>query len=118
MKLSKEATQVLQRYMKQNRVSEEERKEIDLPTPVTASPAGSGSCAIVHGMSLPPISDQPATLWQPGTDHAGIATQNVVERKLREQGKSRHDLGREAFIEEVKDILRRELRDEELAKLG
>ncbi|HEY9745997.1 MAG TPA: valine--tRNA ligase [Oculatellaceae cyanobacterium] len=38
------------------------------------------------------------TLWMPGMDHAGIATQNVVERNLREQGKSREDLGREAFI--------------------
>ena len=35
------------------------------------------------------------TLWLPGTDHAGIATQNVVEKKLREQGVSRYDLGRE-----------------------
>lgn len=40
-------------------------------------------------------------LWMPGTDHAGIATQNVVERKLAKEGKSRHDLGREAFVEEV-----------------
>ena len=38
-------------------------------------------------------------LWIPGTDHAGIATQNVVERHLRkEQNKSRHDLGRERFV--------------------
>jgi valyl-tRNA synthetase len=41
------------------------------------------------------------TLWLPGTDHAGIATQNVVERQLREEGLSRHDLGREKFIERV-----------------
>ncbi len=41
------------------------------------------------------------TLWQPGTDHAGIATQMVVERQLAAEGKSRHDLGREAFIERV-----------------
>ncbi len=40
-------------------------------------------------------------LWMPGTDHAGIATQNVVERKLAEQGRDRHELGREKFIEEV-----------------
>jgi len=40
-------------------------------------------------------------LWMPGTDHAGIATQNVVEKALAAQGKSRNDLGREAFIEEV-----------------
>ncbi|RME61089.1 MAG: valine--tRNA ligase, partial [Caldilineae bacterium] len=41
------------------------------------------------------------TLWVPGTDHAGIATQNVVERKLAEQGLTRHDLGRERFVQEV-----------------
>ncbi|MCL2277292.1 MAG: valine--tRNA ligase [Treponema sp.] len=40
-------------------------------------------------------------LWVPGTDHAGIATQNIVERKLKEQGKSKRDLGREKFIEET-----------------
>ena len=40
-------------------------------------------------------------LWIPGTDHAGIATQNVVEKKLREKGLSRHDLGREKFLEET-----------------
>lgn len=40
-------------------------------------------------------------LWQPGTDHAGIATQMVVERQLAEEQKTRHDLGREAFIERV-----------------
>ena len=41
------------------------------------------------------------TLWQPGTDHAGIATQMVVERQLGEQNVTRHDLGREKFIEKV-----------------
>jgi valyl-tRNA synthetase len=41
------------------------------------------------------------TLWVPGTDHAGIATQNVVERKLKAQGKSRRELGREKFLEET-----------------
>ncbi len=40
-------------------------------------------------------------LWQPGTDHAGIATQMVVERNLAKEGLSRHDLGREKFIEKV-----------------
>ncbi|HVN71702.1 MAG TPA: valine--tRNA ligase [Desulfomonilia bacterium] len=40
-------------------------------------------------------------LWMPGTDHAGIATQNVVEKALAEKGISRHDLGRDAFIDEV-----------------
>jgi valyl-tRNA synthetase len=41
------------------------------------------------------------TLWVPGTDHAGIATQNVVERKLAKENIDRHKLGREKFIEEV-----------------
>ncbi len=41
------------------------------------------------------------TLWQPGTDHAGIATQMVVERQLNQEGKNRHDLGREKFVERV-----------------
>ena len=41
------------------------------------------------------------TVWMPGTDHAGIATQNVVERKLAGEGKKKEDLGREDFIEEV-----------------
>ncbi len=40
-------------------------------------------------------------LWVPGTDHAGIATQNVVERELAAEGKTRYDLGREAFVERV-----------------
>jgi len=42
-----------------------------------------------------------STLWQPGTDHAGIATQMVVERQLAAQGLSRHDLGREKFIDKI-----------------
>lgn len=46
----------------------------------------------MHGMN---------TLWQPGTDHAGIATQMVVERQLNRNGKTRHDLGREKFIEKI-----------------
>ncbi len=40
-------------------------------------------------------------LWMPGTDHAGIATQNVVEKQLTAEGKDRHDLGRDAFVERV-----------------
>ena len=40
-------------------------------------------------------------LWLPGMDHAGIATQNVVEKQLAQQGKSRHDFGRESFVEKV-----------------
>ena len=44
------------------------------------------------------------TLWIPGTDHAGIATQSVVEKKLKAEGKNRRDLGREAFIEKVWEV--------------
>jgi valyl-tRNA synthetase len=43
------------------------------------------------------------TLWQPGTDHAGIATQMVVERQLNAEGKTRHDLGRDEFIDRIWD---------------
>jgi len=43
------------------------------------------------------------TLWQPGTDHAGIATQMVVERQLNAEDKTRHDLGREKFIDRIWD---------------
>ncbi len=43
------------------------------------------------------------TLWQPGTDHAGIATQMVVERQLNAEGKTRHDLGRDDFIKRIWD---------------
>nr|MCJ7452907.1 valine--tRNA ligase [Steroidobacteraceae bacterium] len=45
--------------------------------------------------------DGDRTLWQPGTDHAGIATQMVVERQLNAEGRSRQNLGREAFLERV-----------------
>jgi len=48
-----------------------------------------------HRMNGAPV------LWLPGTDHAGIATQNVVERRLKEQGKSRRELGREKILEET-----------------
>jgi len=41
------------------------------------------------------------TLWLPGTDHAGIATQNAVEKEIRKQGTSRHELGREKFLDKV-----------------
>ena len=42
-----------------------------------------------------------SALWQPGTDHAGIATQMVVERLCNAEGKTRHDYGREKFLEKV-----------------
>jgi len=41
------------------------------------------------------------SLWLPGTDHAGIATQNVVEKELKKEGKSKQDLGREKFVEKI-----------------
>jgi valyl-tRNA synthetase len=47
------------------------------------------------------------TLWQPGYDHAGIATQNVIERELAKEGLTRHDLGREKFLERTWEWLRR-----------
>ncbi len=46
------------------------------------------------------------TLWLPGTDHAGIATQNVVERLLAREGRTRFDLGRDAFVERVWEYVR------------
>ncbi|HVG24793.1 MAG TPA: valine--tRNA ligase [Thermoanaerobaculia bacterium] len=60
------------------------------------------------------------TLWLPGTDHAGIATQMVVERKLAERGISRFDLGREKFLEEIwkwKEQHSTEIKDQ-LTRLG
>ncbi|MFH1223569.1 MAG: valine--tRNA ligase, partial [Pseudomonadota bacterium] len=47
------------------------------------------------------------TVWFPGTDHAGIATQMVVEKELMKEGKTRHDLGREKFIERVWEVKKR-----------
>ncbi|ASJ20469.1 valine--tRNA ligase [Brachyspira hampsonii] len=44
------------------------------------------------------------TLWMPGTDHAGIATQNVVERRLKAEGKNKYDLGREAFVKKTWEV--------------
>lgn len=61
-----------------------------------------------------------ATLWLPGTDHAGIATQNVVEKRLKARGKSRHDLGREAFIQEAWKVKNEhhEIISRQLSKIG
>src|SRR5450759_606279 len=50
--------------------------------------------------------DGHVTLWLPGTDHAGIATQNVVEKQLAAEGLTRHDLGREAFEARVWEWVR------------
>src|SRR5690554_1363447 len=41
------------------------------------------------------------TLWIPGTDHAGIATQNVVEKELQDEGTNRHEIGREALVKKI-----------------
>jgi valyl-tRNA synthetase len=59
-------------------------------------------------------------LWVPGTDHAGIATQNVVERKLKEKGASRRELGREKFIEETWKVKHEHhaVITEQLARIG
>ena len=59
-------------------------------------------------------------LWIPGTDHAGIATQQVVERALHAEGKTRHDLGREAFLERTWRVKREHhaVISRQLAKIG
>ncbi|MDR2718944.1 MAG: valine--tRNA ligase [Treponema sp.] len=59
-------------------------------------------------------------LWVPGTDHAGIATQNVVERKLKDRGTSRRELGREKFLEETWKVKHEHhaIISEQLARIG
>jgi len=59
-------------------------------------------------------------LWQPGTDHAGIATQSVVERMLDAEGTNRHELGREKFVERVWEVKERHLAiiNQQLRRLG
>ncbi|RKY54582.1 MAG: valine--tRNA ligase [Candidatus Neomarinimicrobiota bacterium] len=60
------------------------------------------------------------TLWLPGTDHAGISTQVVVEKKLRQEGETRHDLGRERFVRLVWDwaLKHKNIITTQLKKLG
>jgi len=60
------------------------------------------------------------TLWVPGTDHAGIATQQVVENQLRKEGKSRHDLGRSAFVDRTWKVKEEHHRiiSQQLRKIG
>ena len=60
------------------------------------------------------------TLWVPGTDHAGIATQNVVEKKLRKEGRDRRAMGREAFVEETWKVARehKAFINNQLARIG
>ncbi|NQT51366.1 class I tRNA ligase family protein, partial [bacterium] len=59
-------------------------------------------------------------LWQPGTDHAGIATQSVVERMLDAEGTNRHELGREKFLERVWQVKEQHnaIINEQLRRLG
>jgi len=57
--------------------------------------------AIMDALTRYHRMDGDNTLWQPGTDHAGIATQMVVERRLNAEGIHRHDLGRDAFIDKI-----------------
>lgn len=61
-----------------------------------------------------------STLWIPGTDHAGIATQNVVERQLAKEGKRRQDLGREKFIERTWEVKKKHhgIISKQLEKIG
>ena len=60
------------------------------------------------------------TLWIPGVDHAGIATQNVVEKQLANEGKTRHDLGREKFNAELMEFMlgQRAEMENQLKRLG
>ena len=91
-------------YFRADPGSDREPYSIVLPPPNVT-----GVLHIGHALdhSDPGRADPPGphagheTLWLPGMDHAGIATQNVVERELAKDGMSRHDLGREAFVERV-----------------
>src|SRR5690606_32405276 len=87
------------------------RPELDLPrfSMVIPPPNVTGSLHLGHALNNT-LQDVLArhkrlqgydVLWLPGTDHAGIATQVVVERDLAQRGLSRHDLGREAFVDQV-----------------
>ena len=60
------------------------------------------------------------TLWLPGTDHAAIATQNVVEKELKKQGKTRYDLGREKFLKQVDQFAEQSKKviKEQIKKMG
>ncbi len=61
---------------------------------------------------------QRETLWLPGTDHAGIATQNVIERLLAKEGLTRFDVGRDAFVERAAGVRRRNGIDDPRAAQG
>ena len=77
---------------------------IQLPPPNVTGPLHMGHAfnqTIMDGLTRHARMQGKNTLWVPGTDHAGIATQIVVERQLDAQKVSRHDLGREKFLEKV-----------------
>ncbi|MCL2184437.1 MAG: valine--tRNA ligase [Treponema sp.] len=97
-------------------------------TIVIPPPNVTGVLHLGHGLNLSlqdiiirfhRMNGSPA-LWLPGTDHAGIATQNVVERKLKEKGKSRRELGREKFLEETWKVKKEhhEIITKQLEKIG
>ena len=77
---------------------------LTLPPPNVTGPPAHGPHAEPHGdrhhRPLEPHA-RILTLWLPGTDHAGIATQMMVERQLASEGKNRRDMTREAFVERV-----------------
>ncbi len=89
-----------------NRSIQKEGKHFAIMLP---PPNVTGSLHIGHALNHTLIDiitrykrmDGYAALWQPGTDHAGIATQNVVEKQLLAEGKTKEELGREAFLERV-----------------
>ena len=91
-------------YFKANPASDRKPYSIVIPPPNVT-----GSLHVGHGLNntLQDVMirmkrmDGYNTLWQPGTDHAGIATQVVVERQLAAEGKRKEDLGREAFVQRV-----------------
>jgi valyl-tRNA synthetase len=98
-----------QGYFRADETSEREPYTIVIPPPNVTAPLHMG-----HGLNNT-LQDLlirwrrmqgREALWVPGTDHAGIATQNVVERQLAKEGKTRFDLGREAFVDATWDYVR------------
>ena len=83
--------------------SEKEPYTIVIPPPnVTCTPLGHAIFVTLQDLLIRWKRMQGyETLWLPGTDHAGIATQVVVERLLKQEGTNRHELGREKFLERI-----------------
>ena len=91
-------------YFKPNMLAEATSFAIQLPPPNVTGTLHMGHAfnqTIMDGLTRYHRMKGENTLWNPGTDHAGIATQIVVERQLEAQGINRHDMGRAAFIERV-----------------